>query len=152
VKRVQSFEFYGADALPKPARRGVWRGELGVPQDERLPSPSIKSLENVHGVPSLPPQNETLPSTSITPLENVHGVPSLPQPKLLPNPSATYLDGPMTRLVKVQNLLLLEGLVTEIIDFISRDLTIAGIVVNVFITLITSLFIGMLLKFTLNLL
>jgi hypothetical protein len=26
VKRVQSFEFYGADAQPKPARKGVERG------------------------------------------------------------------------------------------------------------------------------
>jgi len=29
VKRVQSFEFYGADAQPKPARKGVERGGIG---------------------------------------------------------------------------------------------------------------------------
>jgi hypothetical protein len=28
VKRVQRFEFYGADAQPKPARKGVERGEV----------------------------------------------------------------------------------------------------------------------------
>ena len=30
VKRVQSFEFYGTDALPKLARKGVGRGGLRV--------------------------------------------------------------------------------------------------------------------------
>lgn len=34
VKRVQSFEFYGTDALPKPARRRVGRGGLRVPMGE----------------------------------------------------------------------------------------------------------------------
>ncbi len=29
VKRVQSFEFYGADAQPKPARKGVERVPMG---------------------------------------------------------------------------------------------------------------------------
>ncbi len=33
VKRVQSFEFYGADAQPKPARKGVERG--GVARTHR---------------------------------------------------------------------------------------------------------------------
>jgi hypothetical protein len=31
VKRVQSFEFYGADAQPTPARKGVERGGGAYP-------------------------------------------------------------------------------------------------------------------------
>ena len=67
-------------------------------------------------------------------------IPANPLPNPLPQ-SPTNLDGPMTRLVNVQILFLIEQLGTQIIYFISGNLTAAGVNINVFLVLITMSFI-----------
>lgn len=88
---------------------------------------------DVYGWPLYTPPNLNLP------------IPLAPQQQAIGTQPRTLFDGPMTALIKVQIVFLLESLVNAIIDFVSGNVISTGFVVKLFLILVTSLLIGTLL-------